>query len=280
MKGAAAVAAAALTVLVCMGGGTALASTSAKSRNSVIVFVRTTSTAQHLGSVRPDGTHIRLLETPRGIDTGWPALARHGARLAFAGGKVVSGKLTNPKIYVSSPTGRDARGLTMDAANETCPAWSPYGRTIIALASLGDRTFLRLIGIDGSVADIPSDPATALSCASFLDDSTLLVARMTPPQQHPAIWAMHRDGSNARVVASVPGCNAVNPQRVGRRNFFSFLAGLCAGTQAWAVDRRGAEASPATVARQDRTLRLVSQRRRDCVHHTGKRIEGSSTWRK
>lgn len=128
-----------------------------------------------------------------GIDHTAPNLDRGAQRLVYAS------RQGNPSydLYMLAIGGSESIRLTSDAAEETLPAWSPDGQSLVYQATTGINTEIFVLHVDGStVQQLTATPAFD-GHPAWSPDGTQIVFSSNRTGQF-ELWLMNADGSNQR----------------------------------------------------------------------------------
>ncbi len=211
-----------------------------------IVFARRHDGHADLVVMNDDGTNVRQLTTTN-ADESDPAYSPDGGRLACV--SHIPGATED--ILVMNADGSDRRRVTMDPHRNMAPAWSPDGRQIAFVSDRAGSDFdLYRMNADGSGVErltnggnhgapqyspdgmklvfqaghavylfdlatkkttpVTAEPASAMYPAWSPDGSR--IAFMTRRNGHAEIFTMSADGTDQRVLVSMPGFDAMNPR--------------------------------------------------------------------
>jgi Tol biopolymer transport system component len=105
-------------------------------------------------------------------------------------------------IFVIRPTGTGRRQITRTSSNESCPAWSPDGKSIVAMQAKGDRSWLTVMNSAGRTRwTIPAGgDYLGSSCPSWSPTGSRLAFIREPQSGSFQLAVIGADGRDLRTV--------------------------------------------------------------------------------
>ncbi len=197
--------------------------------------------------MRADGSQRRNLTNSADANDASPAMSPDGRAIAFE-----SERNGNVDIYVMDQDGRNVRRLTTDPADDRSPAWSPDGSHVAFASTRGrqDGADLYVMKADGSdvqrltsdggvwapqyardgrsiafqlnrdvciidvgsrtVQRVTSDPDNGMNPTWSPDGQQL--AFVTTRHRQVELFTANRDGTDAKVLVSLPSGSAIDPR--------------------------------------------------------------------
>ncbi len=171
-----------------------------------------------------DGGNIRRLTNDPATDRS-PAWSPDGSRIAFTSDR---NQRASADVYtMDAATGGDVRRLTDDLAN-WAPQYSPDGQS---LAVQVDQDIVIIDVASAAQRRLTAPPETGMNPTWSPDGSR--IAFVTMRNRRAEIYSMRPDGSDQRVMVSMPGGAAIDPRWSpdGSRIAFVFLPETPRGTE-------------------------------------------------
>jgi Tol biopolymer transport system component len=193
----------AVAATVTTGGASAEAHSDVAASDGRIAFVRFTPRVgrPRIHTVGADGRALSALRLPVAAAEA-PAWSRDGRKLAFIGGRNRPNEthvLVEDELYVARADGSRAKRLTAGRTHESAPAWSPDGKRLVFVRSVGtrNRSALWTIGANGRGLRRLTSGAIDIQ-PSWSRRGQIAFVRIDPRTFRSAIWFVRPDGRGLR----------------------------------------------------------------------------------
>ena len=192
-----------LAAAATMGGASAEAHSDIAAADGRIAFVRFTPRVgrPRIHTVSADGRALSPLRLPVAAAEA-PAWSRDGRRLAFIGGRNRPNEthvMVEDELYVGRADGSRAKRLTAGRTHESAPAWSPDGKRLVFVRSVGakSRSALWTIGANGRGLRRLTSGAIDIQ-PSWSRRGQIAFVRIDPRTFQSAIWLVRPNGRGLR----------------------------------------------------------------------------------
>ncbi|MDX6679415.1 MAG: TolB protein [Solirubrobacteraceae bacterium] len=170
---------------------------------TTIAFVRTVGGRDGIWLVNADGSGMRPLPVPAGVNNN-PSFSPGGRTIAFDHAEDETGDSDLPTssdtgVYVIGADGSALRRVTPRSANAASPAWSPDGaRIVFAAGDAHGSSLWHVAATGGALTRLTRGRAVDLDPAWQLAAAVVIAAPVVPPAAAPS-----RATADARTVALV-----------------------------------------------------------------------------